>query len=66
MGFPLPLPGFCKGSGKRKWEVAGAQRGPPNRDVDNGRGEAQGWSVWEDRSRNGEAVVASSWFVRVL
>jgi hypothetical protein len=56
MGFPLPLPGFCKWSGKRKWEVAGAQRGPPNCDVENGRGEVQGWSVRGERSGNGEAV----------
>ena len=28
MDFPLPLPAFCRGYGKRKWEVAGAQRVP--------------------------------------
>jgi hypothetical protein len=23
MGFPVPLPGFCRVFGKRKWEVPG-------------------------------------------
>jgi hypothetical protein len=26
MGFPLPLPGFCRVFEKRKWEVAGRRR----------------------------------------
>jgi len=28
MDFPLPSPAFRREYGKRKWEVAGAQRGP--------------------------------------
>ena len=43
MDFPLLLPGFCRGYGKRKREVAGAQRGA--RPI-----------CLEERSGNGEAV----------
>ena len=56
MGFPLPLPRFCRGSGKRKREVAGAQRGSLNRDVEIAAAKRNaGWPGGE-RSGNGEAV----------
>ena len=40
MGFPVPLPGFCRVFGKRKWEVSGTRRPRcrfRGRDVDNVR-----------------------------